>query len=105
MDDEKQLLVWNTDAVRDDVGAVRLVAKTPLSHMSTKQAAAVLGLSVWTVGDLYRLKLITGFKPGARRPRTDGKASSAALRLDAESVLRYKERQEKAAEGWQAGRG
>ena len=41
--------------------------------------------------DLYRLGLIQGRKPGARvLKRRDGKKSNAALRLDSESVLRYK---------------
>jgi hypothetical protein len=34
--------------------------------------------------------LIDGYKPGARVKRKDGRASNAALRLDSESVLKYK---------------
>jgi hypothetical protein len=70
---------------------MELVARKPLSEMSVKQTAKVLGVEPWTVTDLYRLGLIAGRKPGARvLKRKDGKKSNAALRLDSESVLRYK---------------
>ena len=69
---------------------VRLVARKPLSHMSVKQAAKLLGCTPWTATDLYRLGLLEGYKPGARVSRKDGRASNAALRLDSRSVLEYK---------------
>lgn len=78
-------------------GQVRLVARRPLSEMSSRQAARVLGVSQWTVNDLWRAGLLAGYKPGSRGKRKDGKPSNAKLRLDAESVLRYKAERE--AEG------
>ena len=88
---EQLTLIWDSELVSKGDGRVELVARRPLSHMSRKRAAKVLGVSEWTVSDLFRLGLIDGYKPGARRVRKDGKASNAALRLDSESVLRYKE--------------
>jgi hypothetical protein len=85
-----QLLIWESDVVTTGVGKVEITARKPLSHMNRRQAAKVLGCSEWTVSDLYRLGLLAGYKPGARTKRKDGKASNAALRLDSESVLRYK---------------
>jgi hypothetical protein len=91
---EQLTLIWESELVAKGDGKMELVAKRPLSVMSTKRAAAVLGVTVWTVGDLYRLGLLKGFKPGARVKRKDGKASNASLRLDSESVLRYKAERE-----------
>jgi transposase len=88
------LFVWESEVVTRGPGRVEIVAKRPLSHMSCKQAARVLGVSEWTVSDLFRLGLLQGYKPGARMQRKDGKASNAALRLDSESVLRYKQERE-----------
>jgi hypothetical protein len=85
-----QLFVWESDVTQAGDGRVVITARKPLSHMSRKQAAKVLGCSEWTVSDLFRLGLLNGYKPGARRKRKDGRASNAALRLDSESVLRYK---------------
>lgn len=93
---EQLTLVWESELVPKGDGRMELVPKRPLSHMNRKQAAKVLGVSEWTVSDLYRMGLITGYKPGARRVRTDGKRSNAALRLDSESVLRYKQSVERA---------
>jgi len=76
-------LVWESDVIRLPNGRVELVAREPMKNISAKQAAKLLGVSTWTVTDLYRLGLLDGFKPGARKPRKDGKASNAALRLDA----------------------
>ena len=87
---QMQLLIWDSEIVTAGDGQVTLKARTPLSHMSVKQAAKVLGCSAWTVSNLYQLGLLEGYKPGARVRRKDGKASNAALRLDSESVLRYK---------------
>lgn len=88
------LFVWESEVVTRGPGRVEIIARRPLSHMSRKQAARVLGVSEWTVSDLFRLGLLEGYKPGARVKRKDGKASNAALRLDSESVLRYKQARE-----------
>lgn len=85
-----QLLIWESDIATAGDGRVVITARKPLSHMSRKQAAKVLGCSEWTISDLFRLRLLDGYKPGARKMRKDGKASNAALRLDSGSVLRYK---------------
>lgn len=88
---EQLTLIWESELVTRGDGRVELVARRPLSEMSVRRAAKVLGVSEWTVTDLYRLGLIDGRKPGARvLRRKDGKRSNAALRLDSESVLRYK---------------
>lgn len=89
-----QLLIWESDVSQAGDGRVVITARRPLSHMSRKQAAKVLGCSEWTVSDLFRLGLLEGYKPGARVKRKDGKASNAALRLDSGSVLTYKARQQ-----------
>lgn len=85
-----QLFVWESEVTQTGDGRAVITARKPLSHMSRKQAARLLGCSEWTVSDLFRLGLLDGYKPGARVLRKDGKASNAALRLDSESVLRYK---------------
>jgi hypothetical protein len=86
-----QLFVWESEVSALGDGRVVITARKPLSHMSRKQASLALGVSEWTVSDLFRLGLLKGYKPGARvMKRKDGKASNAALRLDSESVLRYK---------------
>lgn len=76
---------------------VTVRATKPLSRMSVSQAAKVLGVSEWTTRKLWRMGLLAGWKPGAARRRSDGRGSNAALVLDAESVLRYKRRQEEQA--------
>lgn len=91
---EQLTLVWESDLVPRGDGRMELVARRPLSHMNRKQAARALGVSEWTISDLFRLGLLKGYKPGARVKRSDGKASNAALRLDSESVLRYKAERE-----------
>ena len=94
---EQLTLIWESELVTRGEGRVEVVARRPLSHMSRKQAARALGVSEWTVSDLFRLGLLAGYKPGARvLLRKDGKASNAALRLDSESVLRYKQEREAA---------
>jgi hypothetical protein len=90
MADQMHLFVWESEVTPAGDGAVKITARKPLSHMNRKQAAKILGVSEWTISDLYRMGLLDGYKPGARRKRADGKASNAALRLDSESVLRYK---------------
>jgi transposase len=88
-------LIWESELIPRGEGRVELVARKPLSEMSARQAAKVLGVSVWTITDLYRLGLIHGRKPGARvLHRKDGRRSNAALRLDSESVLRYKQQRD-----------
>lgn len=86
---EQLTLIWESTLERDGDNAVRLVAKKPLSRMTTKHAARVLGVSVWTINKLHRAGKIQGYKPGAVATRKDGRASNAALVLDAESVLTY----------------
>lgn len=99
-------LFWESEVVTNGNGSVTLTAVRPLSHMSCKQAARAIGCSEWTITDLYRLGLLKGYKPGARKlVRKDGKASNAKLRLCSESVLRYKQRQESYALEWQACQG
>lgn len=93
-------LIWDSELVSRGGGRMELVARRPLSHMNRKQAAKVLGVSEWTVSDLFRLGLLDGYKPGARRQRTDGKASNAALRLDSGSVLKYKASREEMSRHW-----
>jgi hypothetical protein len=88
------LLIWETDVVRSGDGQVTLRASRPLSQVSAKRAARMLGVSEWTVQKLYRLGLLAGYKPGAAVKRRDGRGSNARLVLDAESVLRYKARQQ-----------
>jgi hypothetical protein len=88
---EQLTLIWESELVPRGDGRLEVVARRPLSHMSRRQAARALGVSEWTVSDLFRLGLLEGYKPGARvLQRRDGRASNAALRLDSESVLRYK---------------
>lgn len=90
MAQQLQLLIWESEVVPAGEGRVTLIARKPLSHMGRKQAAKILGCSEWTVSDLYRLGLLDGWKPGERVRRSDGRRSNAVLRLDSESVLRYK---------------
>lgn len=90
MAEQIQLLIWESEVTSAGDGRAIVTARKPLSNMSRKQAARVLGVSEWTVSDLYRLGLLKGYKPGARVQRKDGKGSNAALRLDSESVLLYK---------------
>lgn len=87
---EQLTLIWESELIRRPDGRVELVAKKPVKDLSCKAAAKILGVSPWTVSDLFRLGLIKGCKPGARALRRDGRASNAALRLDAESVQAYK---------------
>ena len=94
MAEQLHLLIWESEVVAAGEGRVTVIARRPLSHMSRKQAAKVLGVSEWTVSDLFRLGLLQGYKPGARVRRKDGKASNAALRLDSGSVLLYNQRQQ-----------
>jgi excisionase family DNA binding protein len=90
-----QLLIWESDVIHDTTPAgesrATVVARKPLSRMSVKQAAKLLGCSCFTVRKAFRAGMITGWKPGAVAVRKDGRTSNAALVLDAGSVLAYKE--------------
>ena len=101
---EQLTLIWSSELVQEGGGAVRLVARQPLSHMGCAQAAKILGVSEWTVTDLFREGFINGFKPGSRALRKDGRGSNAKLRLDSGSVLEYKAAREREALAWQAAR-
>lgn len=99
---QMMLLVWETEVTRSGDGAVTLRAGKPLSQVSAKRAARMLEVSEWTVQKLWRMGLLEGYKPGAAVKRKDGKGSNARLVLDAESVLRYKARQQEEARREQA---
>jgi excisionase family DNA binding protein len=85
------LCIWESEITPAGDGRAVITARKPLSRLSTKQAARILGCTEWTVRKLFRLGLLSGWKPGAARRRRDGQPSNASLVLDAESVLRYKE--------------
>ena len=101
MAEQMMLLVWESEVVRAGDNRVSLVARKPLSHMSRRRAAEVLGVSEWTVSDLFRLGLLRGYKPGSRVLRRDGRGSNAKLRLDSGSVLEYKAAREAEARRYQ----
>jgi hypothetical protein len=91
MAEQMQLLVWESEVTQAGENRAVVTARKPLYRMSSGQAAKLLGCSEWTVRKLYRLGLLSGWKPGAARQRKDGRGSNASLVLDAESVLRYKQ--------------
>lgn len=91
MGEQLTLCIWETEVQAAGENRALVIARKPLSRMSSRQAAKLLGCSEWTVRKLYRIGLLSGWKPGAARLRRDGRASNAALVLDAESVLRYKQ--------------
>lgn len=97
MAEQLTFLIWESEVTRTGTGTVTLTARRPLSTMTTRHAAKVLGCSEWTVQNLYQAGLLEGYKPGARVVRKDGRGSNAALRLDSGSVLEYRERQLAAA--------
>lgn len=101
---EMLALVWESDLVTNANGSVTLTARVPLSHMSRKHAAKVIGCSERVVSQLYREGILEGYKPGGWRKRADGKGSNAKVRLDSGSVLAYKAAQVRAAKEWQAAR-
>jgi len=102
---QMQLFVWESDVTQAGDGRVVITARKPLSHMSRKQAAKVLGCSEQVITDLFRNRQLEGYKPGGWRVRKDGKASNAKLRLCSESVLRYKAARERDAREWRGLRG
>lgn len=89
--EQMTLCIWETEVQPAGPGRATVVAKKPLHRLTVKQAAKMLGCSAWTVSRLFRLGLLSGWKPGAAAVRGDGRASNATLVLDAESVLLYKE--------------
>ena len=90
---KKTLMIWESEVTRTGPESVSITAKRPLDTLTAKQASTLLSLGVDGVYDLYQAGVITGFKPGARTVRRDGRASNAALRLNAASVLEYRQRQ------------
>jgi len=87
---EQLLMIWESEIKRTGDNTVTCVARQPLSRMSPKQAAKLLGCSPWTVTKLYRDGILSGWKPGGLHTRKDGRKSNAAIVLDAGSVLAYK---------------
>lgn len=85
------LCIWETEVTPAGDGRAVITARKPLSRLSVAQAAKMLGCSKDSVWRAWRAGLLTGWKPGARRQRADGRGSNAALVLDAGSVLAYKE--------------
>lgn len=88
--DELPLFVWATRVIKRGDGRAELVAVEPKKDLSVAEAARILSVGPRTVRRLWQYGLIDGWKPGAIAERRDGRASNAALVLDAESVLRYK---------------
>ena len=87
---EQLLMIWESDITRTDDNTVTCVARKPLTRMSPKQAAKILGCSPWTATKLFRDGILSGWKPGGIHARKDGRKSNAAIVLDAGSVLAYK---------------
>ena len=87
---EQLLMIWESEITRTGDNTVTCTARKPLSRMSPKQAAKLLGCSPWTVAKLYRAGILSGWKPGGVAIRKDGRKSNAAIVLDAGSVLEYK---------------
>lgn len=85
------LCIWETEVTPAGEGRAVVTARKPLHRLSVAQAAKMLGCSKDGVWRAWRAGLITGWKPGARTKRKDGRSSNAALVLDAGSVLAYKE--------------
>ncbi|MGL4398826.1 MAG: excisionase family DNA-binding protein [Luteolibacter sp.] len=92
---EKLALFWESEVIHETTPAgesrATVVARRPLSRMSVKQAAKLLGCTAYTVRKAFRSGRISGWKPGAVSTRKDGRTSNAALVLDAGSVLAYKQ--------------
>jgi excisionase family DNA binding protein len=99
---EQLTLFWESEVVSNNDGSVTLRASKPLSHMSVRQAAKVIGAGEDTIYQLFRRGMLRGYKPGAVvLVKSNGRASNAKLRLCSESVLMYKERQLQAALDYQ----
>jgi hypothetical protein len=85
------LLIWESSVKTDGENRAVVTARKPVFAMDTKQAAKILRCSTQVVSRLYRAGILSGYKPGAVVKRRDGKQSNATIRLDSESVLKYKE--------------
>jgi excisionase family DNA binding protein len=84
------LMIWETSVTSHGNNSA-VIARKPVFTMTADKAAKVLGCDVQTIWRLYRNGVITGCKPGAGHTiRKDGRKSNAKLRLDSESVLKYK---------------
>ena len=94
--DELPLFVWATRVIRHEDGRAELVASHPKRDLSVAETAKLLGITPRTVRRIWKHGLIDGWKPGAVAERSDGRASNAALVLDAESVMRYKAARQRA---------
>lgn len=90
--EELPLFVWATKVVRHGDGRAELVAIAPKKDLSVAEAGRILAVSERTVRRLWKHGVIRGWKPGAIAVRSDGRESNATLVLDAESVMRYKQR-------------
>lgn len=90
VDGELPLFVWSTRVIRHGDGRAELVATVPKRDLTVAEAAKLLAVPPGTVRRIWKFGLIDGVKPGAVQTRRDGRASNAALVLDAESVMRYK---------------
>jgi hypothetical protein len=86
------LFVWATKIVRRGDGRAELVAVKPKKEITVAEASEILGVSPRVVRRIWKAGLIEGWKPGAIAERSDGRGSNAELKLDAESVLRYKQK-------------
>lgn len=86
------LFVWQTRVVRKGDGRAELVAIAPKKELTVREAAELLGTTKKVILRLRRAGMIDGWKPGAIAERSDGRESNATLALDAESVMRYKAR-------------
>ena len=94
--EELPLFVWATRVIKRGDGRAELVAVKPRKWLSVAEVAEILGVKPHTVRRLRKYGLIDGWKPGAVVERRDGRESNAALILDAESVLRYNARKQRA---------
>ena len=88
--EQMTLLIWESDVTRDGENRAVVTARQPVFAMSTKQAGKVLRCSERVVCKLYRNGILSGYKPGAIAKRSDGRKSNAAIKLDSESVIKYK---------------
>lgn len=92
---QKLGLFWESEVIHETTptgeSRATVIARRPLSRMSVKQAAKLLGCTAYTVRKAFRSGRISGWKPGAVAIRKDGSTSNAALVLDAASLLAYKQ--------------
>ena len=88
--EQMTLLVWESEVKTDGENRAVVTARKPVFAMDAKQAAKVLRCSTRVVARLYRDGVLSGYKAGGSRKRSDGRRSNAKISLDSESVLRYK---------------